>query len=99
MREEFKSKSFEAFHELEVVPRADFFLYKGSVSFRLGIGIEISSVLMQRREEERAGLGFARKEGAEIDSVGDGLPDAYQQAKCPRAKCIFALLRLRTRRL
>ncbi len=54
---------------------------------------------MQRRSEERAGLGFARKEGAEIDSVGDGLPDAYQQAKCPRAKCIFALLRLRTRRL
>lgn len=54
---------------------------------------------MQGRSGERAGLGFTRKGGAEIDSVGDGLPDAYQQAKCPRAKCIFALPRLRNLRL
>lgn len=45
-------------------------------------------------EEGRA--GFARNEGVEIDSAGDGLLDADQQAKCPRAKCIYALLRLRT---
>lgn len=28
LREEFKSKSFEAFHYLEVIPRADLFLCK-----------------------------------------------------------------------